>query len=272
MTLVAAALAGLLAVYRDANVAWGWFALAARRHRARAHGQQPHERPVRPRGRHRPRRLPAQPLLAAPGALGRDHPQGPRGVRARRQRAVPRDHDRAHRRAGLADRRVRARRLPALGRVHRAAAAAEEARPRRADRARGVGPADGRRRLLRGDRHDPGRGRARVAAVRAALHDRAHGQAHRQDPVGRARRHAHAARDHGRGRGPPADPGDVRRVLRLGRRAGDRAGAARSRRCWCCCRSRCCGARVALLAAEARRVADAEPGVAAVVRGACRSS
>src|SRR5262249_26358043 len=29
MTLVAAALAGLLAVYRDASVAWGWFALAA---------------------------------------------------------------------------------------------------------------------------------------------------------------------------------------------------------------------------------------------------
>ncbi len=29
MTLVAAAVAGLLAVYRDANVAWGWFALSA---------------------------------------------------------------------------------------------------------------------------------------------------------------------------------------------------------------------------------------------------
>src|SRR5439155_23185223 len=29
MTLVAAAVAGLLAVYRDAGVAWGWFALAA---------------------------------------------------------------------------------------------------------------------------------------------------------------------------------------------------------------------------------------------------
>src|SRR3954454_22704328 len=29
MTLVAAALAGLLAVYRDADVAWGWFTLAA---------------------------------------------------------------------------------------------------------------------------------------------------------------------------------------------------------------------------------------------------
>src|SRR5438876_6831095 len=29
MTLVAAAVAGLLAVYRDADVTWGWFALAA---------------------------------------------------------------------------------------------------------------------------------------------------------------------------------------------------------------------------------------------------
>src|ERR1700680_4214640 len=29
MTLVAAALAGLLAIYRDASVAWGWFALAS---------------------------------------------------------------------------------------------------------------------------------------------------------------------------------------------------------------------------------------------------
>ena len=29
MTLVAAAIAGLLAVYRGANVSWGWFALAA---------------------------------------------------------------------------------------------------------------------------------------------------------------------------------------------------------------------------------------------------
>jgi 1,4-dihydroxy-2-naphthoate octaprenyltransferase len=29
MTLVAAAVAGLLAIYRDANVAWGWFALSA---------------------------------------------------------------------------------------------------------------------------------------------------------------------------------------------------------------------------------------------------
>ena len=31
MTLVAAAVAGLLAVYRDADVAWGWFALVGGR-------------------------------------------------------------------------------------------------------------------------------------------------------------------------------------------------------------------------------------------------
>src|SRR2546426_9173991 len=29
MTLVAASVAGLLAIYRDASVAWGWFALSA---------------------------------------------------------------------------------------------------------------------------------------------------------------------------------------------------------------------------------------------------
>ena len=69
---------GLLAIYRDADVSWGWFALSAARHRARPHGQQPDERPVRPRGRHRPRGLPPQPLLAASGAVRRDHPQGPR--------------------------------------------------------------------------------------------------------------------------------------------------------------------------------------------------
>ena len=29
MTLVSGAIAGLLAVYRDADISWGWFALAA---------------------------------------------------------------------------------------------------------------------------------------------------------------------------------------------------------------------------------------------------
>ena len=40
--------------------------------------------------------------------------------------------------------------------------------------------------------------------VRAAVHDGAHGQAHRQDPVGRGRRHAHAAGDPRRGARPGA--------------------------------------------------------------------
>ena len=109
------------------------------RPRARAHVEQPHERPVRPRGRNRPRGVPAQPVLAAPGARRRGDAQAARDVRVDRQLPVPRDHDRADGRARLADRRVRARWLPALGRLHGAAAAAEEARARRADRARRVG-------------------------------------------------------------------------------------------------------------------------------------
>ena len=47
----------------------------------------------------------------------------------------------------------------ALRRLHRAAAAAEEARAGRADGARRVGPADGRRHLLRRGRRDPVGGR-----------------------------------------------------------------------------------------------------------------
>ena len=124
-------------------------------HRPRPHGEQPHERPLRPRGRYRPGGLPPQPLLAPPRDLGRHHPKGSRDLRPRRQRPLPRHHDRAHRRPGLAHRRLRPRRLPALGRLHRAAAAAEEARPRRADRADRVGTVDGRRQLLRRHGHDP---------------------------------------------------------------------------------------------------------------------
>ena len=157
MTLVAAALGGLLAIYRDANVDWGLFALAARGHRARPHGEQHHERPLRPRGRHRHGRLPAQPLLAASGDLRRRHPRPAGRLRARRQPRVPGDHAVPDRRARLADRRVRTGRLLPLRRVHRAADPAEEARPRRADGRRGLGSADGRWRLLRGHRVDPRR-------------------------------------------------------------------------------------------------------------------
>ena len=39
------------------------------------------------------------------------------------------------------------------------------------------------------------------------------------------------------------DPGHVRRVLRVDPRARHRPRSCRSPRCWSCCRSRCCGAR-----------------------------
>ena len=151
MTLVAAAVAGSAGHLPGRERRVGLVCSCGRRDRARAHGQQPDERPVRSPGRHRPRGLPAQPLLAASGALGRDHAQGPRALRARGERDLPGDHDRAHGGARVADHRLRARRVPAVECVHRAAVALEEARPRRTDRARRVGSADGRRHLLRGD-------------------------------------------------------------------------------------------------------------------------
>ncbi len=194
MTLVAAAVAGLLAVYRDESIAWGWFALAAAgivlAHMSNNLMNDLFDLEVGTDREDYPRNLYSpHPVLS--------------GVITRKGLAlcalvvnviclaimivltVER---------GLADRRIRARRVRAVGRVHRAAVAVEEARPRRTHGARGLGPADGRRHVLRGDGSHPGRGPDRVVAVRAAVHDRPHGQAHRQDPVGRARRHAHAAR------------------------------------------------------------------------------
>ena len=194
MTLVAAGLGGLLAVYRDANVDWGLFALAAvgivLAHMANNIMNDLFDLEVGTDTADYPRNL-YSPHPVISGVVSR---RPPRGLRARRQRDVPRDHAVPHRRAGLADRRVRARRLLPLGRVHRAAAPVEEARTRRADGRRGVGTADGRRRLLRGHRVDPRRGDPREPAVRDPLHDGAHGQAHRQGTVGRSGRHAHAAR------------------------------------------------------------------------------
>ena len=67
MTVTAGLLALLLAWWNDAdhlNVGLG--VLAAAGHRAGARGQQPHERPLRPRGRHR--------LVAYPRALYAPHP------------------------------------------------------------------------------------------------------------------------------------------------------------------------------------------------------
>ena len=69
------------------------------------------------------------------------------------------------------------------GRLHRAAAPAEEARPRRAGRPRGLGSADGRRHLSRRDRSPAVAGPRGEHSLRPALHHRADGQAHRQDPV-----------------------------------------------------------------------------------------
>ena len=170
MTLVSGAVAGLLAVYRGADVAWGWYALAVigivGAHMANNLMNDLFDLGVGTDREDYPRNLYSpHPVLS--GVITR---KGLAGVRARRQLDLPRDHDHADGRAGLADHRVRPRRLPALGRVHRAAAALEEARPRRADGAHRVGSAHGRRHLLRGDRHDPGRGDPRVAALRVALH------------------------------------------------------------------------------------------------------
>ena len=139
MTLVAAALAGLLAVFRDADVTWGWFALAAAgivlAHMANNLMNDLFDLEVGTDREDYPRNL----YSPHPGAVGCDHAQGTRGVCARGQRDLPRDHDRAHGRARLARDRVRARRIPAVERVHRAAAPAEEARSGRADGARSCG-------------------------------------------------------------------------------------------------------------------------------------
>ena len=118
--------------------------------------------------------------LARPG---RDRPQPRR----------PGDHGRARAAARLAGRRLRRHRAGAVDRLHLAAAAAQGARARRARRARHLGAADGRRHLLLGGRRAAVAGLGGEPAVRAAVHQRAHGQAHRQDPVRRAVRHAHPA-------------------------------------------------------------------------------
>ena len=98
MTLVAAALAGLLAVFRDASVDWGWFALAALgivlAHMANNLMNDLFDLEVGTDTADYPRNL----YSPHPVISGVDHAQGPRRVRARRQRDLPRDHDRAHRR------------------------------------------------------------------------------------------------------------------------------------------------------------------------------
>ena len=170
-----------------------------------------------------------------PVLSGVDHPQGPRGVRARRQRLC----------LAIMIVLTVARGWPivafALGGF--LLSAAYTAPPLRLKK-HGLGeptvlvvwgPLMVGGTYYAATGHDPGRGRARVAAVRAAVHDRADGQAHRQDPVGRARRDAHAAGDPGRG----ARPGASRRRMFVGfyvvdRRARDRAGAAGCLAAWSC--------------------------------------
>ena len=188
-----------------------------------------------------------------------------------RQRAVPRDHDLPHRRARLADRRVRARWLPPLRRVHRAAAAVEEARTRRADRHRGLGSADGRRRLLRGHRLDPGA--VLLASLPYAilcttvLMGKHIDKAPWDGPAGTHTLPVIL----GDGRGAPGHPRHVRGLLRDGRRPRDRADPAGRDGA---------GVRVdaahgagleGLRRAQAGRVAVPEPGLAPVVRARIRS-
>ena len=124
MTLVAGAFAGLLAIYRDADVNWWYFALAAvgivLAHMANNIMNDLFDLEVGTDTTDYPRNL----YSPAPGHLRSGEPQASRDVRARRQRDVPRDHDLPHCRTRLADRRVRARWVPALRRVHRSAVAA----------------------------------------------------------------------------------------------------------------------------------------------------
>ena len=130
MTLVSAALAGLLAAYRDASVSWGLFALSAiglvLAHMANNLMNDLFDLEVGTDTENYPRNLYSpHPVLS--GTITR------RGLAACAlvvNALLPRDHARALRRARRADHLVRARRVPALARVHRAAAAVEEARPR----------------------------------------------------------------------------------------------------------------------------------------------
>ena len=103
MTLVSAAVAGLLAVYRDADVAWGWFALAAvgivLAHMANNLMNDLFDLEVGTDREDYPRNLYSpHPVLS--GVITRT---GLAAVRVAVNVDVPRDHDRAHDRAGLAD-------------------------------------------------------------------------------------------------------------------------------------------------------------------------
>ena len=98
-----------------------------------------------------------------------------------------------------------------LGLLRRAADPPEVARAGRAGRVHRVGPADGRRHVLRGDRPDPGLGLDRLAAVRDPRDDGPVRQAHRQD---RGRHDEGRPHDAGASSASAA-PGSSRRALMI---------------------------------------------------------
>src|SRR5262249_13248632 len=235
---------------------------------ARARREQPDERPLRPRGRDRLRQLPARALRPAPGAVGDDQPSRAVDGRVGRQHRRPRDPRRAVLVPRLADGGLRPGRVPALGRVHRTAPPAEEARSPRADGPRRVGTVARRGALRRRRRALADRDRRGVAGVRAAVHRGADGQAHRQDPMGCSRWNAHAAGAARRGQGTRAHKGDDGLLLRP-RRPARRHGHVPDPSTDRPPRPPEAGRGVgAVLAAEAGRAAGGLPDLAAVVRGA----
>ena len=202
MTLTAAAIAGLLAAFHDEQRAVGLVRAGGGRVGARPRRQQPDERPLRPRGRRRLRQLPACALRAAPGAVRDDQPSRGCSTAAIAVNAAD---------LAILVVLVVARGWPmvafALGGF--LLSVAYTAPPLRLKK-HGLGeptvlvvwgP------LMVGGAYYAAAGHlpcgivAGVGAVRAAVHRGAHGQAHRQDPVGRARRHPHAAGDARRARG-----------------------------------------------------------------------
>ena len=105
MTLVSASVAGLLAIYRDANVTWGWFALSAiglvLAHMSNNLMNDLFDLEVGTDREEYPRNLYSpHPVLA-----GSRDAQAARVVRVDRQLPLPRDHDRAHGGPRVADRR-----------------------------------------------------------------------------------------------------------------------------------------------------------------------
>ena len=240
-----------------------------RRPDARPRRQQPHERPLRPRGGHRHRRLSPRPLRPSPCAVRAHQPAGAGPGRPRSQPDRRRRAGRPGRRPGLGGGRLRRRRLRPLRRLHRSAAAPEAPGSGRTHRPRRLGSAHGRRHLLRRRGAPALGGGGRFGALCPAVHERAHGQAHRQAGVGRPGGGADPARHPGRTGRPGPDPGAPRHLLPGHRGAGGRRRAApdgppgRSRPPSPAADLAC------LRTASARAAAPGLPGVASVVRAPC---